>query len=309
MKKKLHQSKNLAVNSGVNIELTGKNKMCPVCTSTQKLREIYSFPPFNLVECAKCQTIHLSPRPTPEILSQIYNNNYYKDLNQEHGYLDYAAEAKRISLTYRRRLSYIKPYVDMLTEPKVLEIGSALGFGLPEALRLFGGDIQACDISQEAVFACQKLGFRTNLTDEYGICSDIEYQSLDMVYAFDVIEHLPDIRRLTVWVNEILKPGGFFFITTPDMDHILNRMLGSRSPSIKIPQHIVYFSTSTLQNALSPFFKLKAQQWDYQYVSLSMLLSRFAHIMHFSPIEGSYGPTIPVPNGMRMYIFQKECAQ
>jgi 2-polyprenyl-3-methyl-5-hydroxy-6-metoxy-1,4-benzoquinol methylase len=127
-----------------------------------------------------------------------------------------------------------------------------------------------------------------------------------MVYAFDVVEHLPDIRRFVSWLDTVLKPGGLFFVTTPDMNHVLNRILGSRSPSIKIPQHIIYFTTDTLTNALQPSFRHQAHSWDYQYVKLSMLLSRIAHIIHATPLKGNYGPTLSVLNGMSMYVFQKE---
>ena len=303
---KLHQSTTLTTQSGLTVDLSGRSKACPVCAFTEKRRVRYSFPPFDLVECAQCGTLHLTPLPTPELLAEIYNNNYYHDENQEHGYMDYAAEAERVALTYRRRLRYIKPYLGKVAAPKILEIGAALGFGLPEARKLFGTGILACDVSQEAITACQKLGFCAKQTDAYGVCEDIERHSLDMVYAFDVVEHLPDIRRFVNWLDKVLKPGGLFFVTTPDMDHVLNRILGSRSPSIKIPQHIIYFTSNTLTGALHPSFKLQAHQWDYQYVGFGMLLSRLAHIMHSPPLKSNYGPTIPVPNGMRMYVFQKE---
>jgi hypothetical protein len=129
------------------------------------------------------------------------------------------------------------------------------------------------------------------------------------VYAFDVVEHLPDIRRFVGWLDRVLKPGGLFFVTTPDMDHVLNRILGSRSPSIKIPQHIIYFTTETLTRALQPGLRLEGHAWDHQYASLGMVLSRLAHVLHAPPLKGSHGPTVAVPNGMRMYVFRKEAAR
>ena len=127
-----------------------------------------------------------------------------------------------------------------------------------------------------------------------------------MVFAFDVIEHLPDIRRFAYWLRRVLKPGGIFFVTTPDMDHLLNRLLGSRSPSIKVPQHVIYFTTSTLKRAFAQGFALAAHKWDFQYVGLGMLLSRLAHIGGLPVLKREFGPTVLVPNGMRMYVFRKE---
>ena len=93
---KLHQSTKLTTQSGQTMDLSGRNRACPVCAFTEKRRVRYSYPPFDLVECAQCGTLHLTPLPTPELLAEIYNNNYYQDENQEHGYLDYAAESERI---------------------------------------------------------------------------------------------------------------------------------------------------------------------------------------------------------------------
>lgn len=302
---KLHQSTTLVTGAGETLDLSGSDRACPVCGATAKKRVRWSFPPFDLAECAGCGSQHLTPLPTPELLAEIYNNNYYQDADQQHGYLDYAAEAERIARTYRRRLAYVRPFLGEARTPQVLEIGAALGFGLPVARELFGTDPIACDVSQESVAACRKLGFRAEATDAFGVCDAIAPGTLDMVYAFDVVEHLPEIPRFVRWLDRVLKPGGLFFVTTPDMDHVLNRLLGSRSPSIKIPQHIIYFTTETLARALQPAFRLEGQAWDYQYASLGMVLSRLAHVLHAPALGGSHGPTLAVPNGMRMYVFRK----
>lgn len=303
--RKIHQSATLTTGCGDSVDLSGESNACTVCGSTEKRRVRYSFPPFQVVDCALCGTLHLSPLPSPELLAKIYNNNYYSDQDLEHGYLDYAAEATRIAHTYRRRLLYVRPFLGKTTTPRVLEIGAALGFGLPVARELFGDDIRACDVSREAVVACRDSGFRAALADPYGVCGEIEPHSLDLIYAFDVMEHLPDIRRFVRWLGGVIRPGGIFFVTTPDMDHVLNRVLGSRSPSIKIPQHVTYFTSDTLSEALRPCFTLRADRWDYQYVALGMLASRVAHILHLPPFRRDYGPTLSVPNGMRMFVFQK----
>lgn len=306
--KGIHQGAALRTGSSEILELTASNSACPVCGATEKRRVKYAFAPFDIAECAVCDSLHLTPMPTPELLSRIYNSNYYHDAELEHGYLDYKAQAAKIARTYRRRLRFVKPFLENEVNPTVLELGSALGFGLQVAREVLGGHVLACDVSEEAVAASEKVGFKAHLADAYGTCDAIQSRSLDMVFAFDVIEHLPDIRRFSAWLRRVLKPGGIFFVTTPDMDHVLNRILGARSPSIKIPQHVTYFTTITLKNAFSQGFTLKAQEWDFQYVGLGMLLSRLAHIARLPALKHEFGPTLIVPNGMRMYVFSFEGA-
>lgn len=302
---KLHQNILLKTTTGKVFKLSGSRHNCPVCGSNKKNRVRYSFADFSLVDCSTCATTHLSPLPSTELISEIYNNNYYNDSNLEHGYLDYATEAGRIRRTYNRRLKFVKSYLHESANPTILEIGAALGFGLSETRDLLNAKVIACDISKEAVNACKKSGFRAHVTDAYGTCESIEPHSIDMVIAFDLIEHLPDIRRFTEWLELVLKPGGLFFITTPNMNHVLNKILRSRSPSIKIPQHIIYFTTETLRNALERGFTLESCAWDYQYVGLGMFCSRLAHILGLPLLRHEFGPTIIVPNGMCMYVFRR----
>lgn len=305
---KIHQSTKLKTSSGEVQHFKGDNSRCPVCGSEEKGVMKYSFPPFSITECAECTTLHLTPLPSPKLLSQIYNSNYYRDKDLEHGYLDYSAQSENIKKTYRRRLKFLKKTLPPTHSPKVLEIGCALGFGLSEASQILGGDIAGCDISEEAVTASKKLGYVTHVTNGYGICEEISPESLDVIYAFDVIEHLPNIKHFTDWLHRVLKPGGILFITTPDMSHILNKILGRRSPSIKIPQHISYFTTSSLSRALSVGFTLESQAWDFQHVGLGMLISRVLHILGMPTLKNEFGPTVITPNGMRMFIFRKDKA-
>lgn len=303
---KIHQSLELKTLSGETRYLGGTDSNCPVCGSDKKEQAKYLFSPFSIVQCAQCTTLHLTPLPTPELLSQIYNSNYYHDEDLEHGYLDYSAQSTNIKKTYKRRLRYLKNFLPLNSSPKILEIGCALGFGLSEAVDILGGSIIGCDVSQEAVESTKKLGFVAYLSNFYGISQEILPQSIDVIYAFDVIEHLPNVNLFIDWVKKVLRPGGILFLTTPDMDHILNRLLGRRSPSIKIPQHISYFTKSSLKKALSDGFTLEADAWDFQHVKLDMLISRISHILGMPIVKNEFGPTVLIPNGMRMFFFRKD---
>ncbi len=210
-----------------------------------------------------------------------------------------------VARTYYQRLKFVKPFLNGILRPTILEIGAALGFGLPVAQDLLNANVLACDISQEAVTACKKAGFQTYLADAYGTCQEIAPNSLDMVFAFDLIEHLPDIKRFKEWLMNVLKPGGIFFVVVLNMNHVINKILGSRSTSIKIPQHTTYFTTSTLKNALKNGFSLETHSWDYQYVSFSIVISCLAHIVGLPPLKRNFGPTIYMPNGLLRYVFRK----
>lgn len=305
---RLHQSATLQLSDGTVISLVGTDTRCPVCGSHDKNGLWAQVDDFEIRTCAACQTLHLTPLPNPQALSLLYNTNYYNDLGLSHGYLDYRVEQISIERTYRARLEKIQRVVEHFKPDgfaHVHEIGSALGFGLPIAESIFKTRITASDISEEAIEACLGLGYETFKSDEFGRAMGAQLSIADLVYSFDVIEHLTDIPMFADWLASFIQPGGFFCVTTPDMRHPMNRVLHSRSPSIKVPQHVIYFTDHTLSMALSNHFRLIRSFWDYQILSLGSLVTRLLHILGLPPQGGNFGPAIPIYNGMKLYILER----
>ncbi|MGZ3577462.1 MAG: class I SAM-dependent methyltransferase [Syntrophales bacterium] len=304
----LHQSATLQLSDGTTISLIGTDKRCPVCGSHDKNGLWAKIDQFEIRACAACQTLHLTPLPNAQALSLLYNTHYYKDVGLSHGYLDYRAEQMSIERTYQARLEKIHRVVEHFYPngfAHVHEIGSALGFGLPIAESIFKTRITASDISEEAIKACLRLGYETFKSDEFGRATAAQLNIADLVYSFDVIEHLTNIPMFVKWLASFIRLGGFFCVTTPDMQHPLNRVLHSRSPSIKVPQHVIYFTDHTLSKALSNHFRLIRSFWDFQILSLGSLATRLLHILGLPPRGRNIGPAVPIYNGMKLYLFER----
>ena len=305
--KKLHQSEVITRN-GQDVRFQPGEDECPVCGSGGGGPTVYKYAEYSIIKCDACSTMHLYPIPDDESLNLIYNTNYYKDDDEQHGYKDYRKDEKMIRKTYRRRFGFIKSNLsDECMASGVLEIGCALGFGLQEAKGFFNSTVYGADISQEAVESCRKAGFEANQCQADGTFQVGDERKYGLVYAFDVLEHLRKTEGFTTWIDSILVDDGVFALTTPNMNGFLNRILGSRTPSIKIPQHITYFTTDTLQYALKDKFKLVGSKIDCQYVSMRALLLRVRHILGLSYNSLRYIPetNIAVPNGMKIYLFKK----
>jgi 2-polyprenyl-3-methyl-5-hydroxy-6-metoxy-1,4-benzoquinol methylase len=106
------------------------------------------------------------------------------------------------------------PYEIKEKEMNIIEIGCGTG----EVLRLLAhwGDVKGVDFSQEALDACRRKGFKDL------ICGDVneidfnnEKSSYDLVVLMDVLEHIQDDMKTLNIAKQLLKPGGFLFLSVP----------------------------------------------------------------------------------------------
>ena len=80
---------------------------------------------------------------------------------------------------------------------------------------LVGETIYAVDISAKHVALCERLSPKV-----HGIVSDVAHVdelaagSIDAVVSSQVIEHLPDDRVLAPEIARLLKPGGWFYVSS-----------------------------------------------------------------------------------------------
>lgn len=257
--------------------------------------------------CGVCGVMHLSPLPTVEALREIYGRSYFKDDSERHGYLDYDQDRAFIAATYLRRFKRIRDLLGIRHQPvRMHEVGCALGFGLDVGAQAFGWKVSGSDVSPYAVERTSTLGYPAVPGDAFGRCT-LPGRAPDLICLFDVIEHLPRVDLFREWLLTQLVPGALLALTTMDMDSIWNRLLGRRSPSIKVPQHLTYFTRATLEQSLAPDFHLVAASPDLQTIPASLLLRRVMHVLGLASPRLTVFRSLPIviPNGMKLFIFRR----
>jgi SAM-dependent methyltransferase len=70
--------------------------------------------------------------------------------------------------------------------------------------------------------------------------------SFDVLTAWDVLEHVPDIADFMRRCAVLLRQGGYLFVNVPDLDSAPSKLLGARWPLL-LPEHLNYFNRNTLK--------------------------------------------------------------
>ena len=104
---------------------------------------------------------------------------------------------------------------------RLLDIGCGLGYfldSLRQDKKTVTWETAGVEISPVAVqFAHEQLNLKQVKKGQVQT-ADYEPQSFDWLTLWDVIEHIPDPRPLLKSSLELLKPGGFLFVATPNVN-------------------------------------------------------------------------------------------
>jgi SAM-dependent methyltransferase len=85
-----------------------------------------------------------------------------------------------------------------------------------------------------------------------GDACDAPFQpgSLDVITAFDLVEHVYQPRALMAKVSEWLKPGGIFVAQVPNIDSWEARAFRSYWYGLELPRHLSHFSPRSLRRLM-----------------------------------------------------------
>ena len=209
---------------------------CTLCGNEKFIPHYDSY-----VRCVNCGLVQINPQPAPEAVALRYDTNHGVD------YLNYELANEKAFLRLQELALkdagfYVLEQKLLPENPVLLDIGCASG-ALLSALQSRGWNVRGVEISGPQAAHCRKQGLDvSNLPLEENHFPD---QSIDVVLASHVIEHLNNPFGFVCEVKRILKPGGCFFITTPNIAGLQSRLLGSRWRSA-IFDHLYLFSKSSL---------------------------------------------------------------
>lgn len=213
-------------------------RSCPVCASARTgffvEKNCHRF-----LVCADCDLVFIHPVPALEILMALYAGRgaptdgvrypfNKEDLRRQRGMI---------------RAFRLKKYFQ---DKDIIDIGCAGGHMPDAALRMGARTAVGIDIDPEAIDFAEK----THQTGAKFFCEPInDFARRGMMFDFGhsshVIEHVGDFNEFMAGCAKVIKPGGYFFLKTPDRRHWMTAKAHSAWPNP--PQHTQYFGRKSIR--------------------------------------------------------------
>lgn len=204
---------------------------------------------FTVVLCKRCGLCFLNPQPAHEdYLAYYRRKGKGGGTAARHG----SAQAmRRDQILHRKRhyRAYARWIMQRLALPKsarILELGCSFG-ALLHFLRESGHEnIEGVEASERsAEIARRELGLAVTTGD--ALAPGVPAGSFDLVIGMALIEHFTDPLAAIRTMGGLLKPGGFLYLNTHDLEHFTARK-GFKSFFKFV--HPFYFTATTLSSLL-----------------------------------------------------------
>ncbi len=215
---------------------------CPACGGKnyqpqfEKLGFIY-------VLCSDCSTLFVNPRPPVQLLMDFYAKSLSASF-WVHEFFKPVAEARREKI-FKPRAEYIRDTFSAKSNGVIGDIGAGFGLFLEELVKFWpSARLVSIEPSDEMVAICKDKGL------EVIPCAVEDVQGwdgqFDLLTSFELFEHLYDPCKFVKKVWQLLRPGGYLFLTTLNGDGFDIQVLWEKSKSVTPPHHLNFFNPRSI---------------------------------------------------------------
>jgi SAM-dependent methyltransferase len=222
------------------------NTYCGYCGS-RSYHQLYPTSDINgnsyfICRCETCGFAFLAPRPSPEALALAYDDSYYGQSETKfvpwiESMIDYFRQGRS-----RRIQKYISPPAN------ILDIGCGngrfLGYLINKGYNGYG--IERPGRSAERAAAIEELNLSTTPLGKESFPESF----FDAVSLWHVFEHLEDPKETLANIEHFLKPGGYLFVSMPNITSLQSRLFKGNWLHLDPPKHLIFPGPDTFVNEL-----------------------------------------------------------
>lgn len=225
---------------------------CPWCGASEFVHLAKRGDDLEVKRCTACSLGFLAS--VPDDLSVFYDASYYRrnpTVGVEpprSGYENYESTYTPSSFRWLAALvAAIAP-----KRGRLFDFGAATGSFL-EMARFEGFDVAGSELTHEGAAAAQALGL--DVREGFFVPSEWPLGTFDVVTAFEVLEHVTDIRGTLVGLRELLHEDGILVFSVPNVvDHIFREFGDDAIDFNKSYEHTLYFNPDALETIIGEIF-------------------------------------------------------
>jgi SAM-dependent methyltransferase len=211
---------------------------------------------FTVVDCEACRFRHIVPLPGADELAAVYGHEYYA--TEKPRYIERHIEDREwLDIVYAERYDAF----ERLLGPgrrRLLDVGSGPGYFLEHGARR-GWSVRGLEPASQAVAHSRALGVDV----AQGFLDQSSAASLgrfDVVHMNEVLEHVPDPRRVLALVDGLLDRGGLVALMVPNdyspFQATLRDACGFQPWWVAPPHHVNYFDVDSIGRLLAERFEV-----------------------------------------------------
>ena len=255
---------------------------CKLCGERQD-EKLFAKQGWDFLRCKSCGLVTIDPIPTASEVESNHDESYADG--------EYAAFASAQDVRQgiaASRLSAVRP---LAPEGPWLDVGASTGAFVGEVAAA-GLDAEGLEISRVAVAQAQARGLRVHRSAVEDYRPEREYA---VVTAFDLVEHLVDPVPFVRQMSEWLQPGGLMAITVPNIASFAARILGPRWFFYAPPDHIHYFTPTTIRRLLAETsLEQISIQPSYKPLTMDYAAEQLGHFLPaLAPVVGGVARILP----------------
>jgi len=242
---------------------------CPVChnaswskylSNRDRLYPERGTEEYNLYRCNQCHLVKILPEHSPDEIKTFYPIDYMAyqpprkiERTQFRQKLREVVLAKELGYPFQSiRIPLVTSFLKgrFFDFPQYLPHGRALdiGAGSGEYLNLLkelGWNTYGLEMNEEAYAAMVQQGHQGYL----GMIEEVELPEsyFDFVSLSEVIEHMHRPKEALRKIHSCLKPGGFLFLSTPNMKGVFAKLMGRYWYPLDTPRHLQLFNPHNLR--------------------------------------------------------------
>ena len=197
----------------------------------------------HIVKCNNCPHYYMTP-----VIKEALMSHYYSIITSEFYHNNPSAPGNYNHKEYK---AYSKTIESKIRTGKILEIGCGNGY-LLQTLKEKGFDCYGIEPSPLAYNYARNI-LNLNVENKFLHQSSFYNESFDVIIMIDVAEHISDMHTFMKEITKVLKPGGYIFIGTGNIDSFNAKLAGADWGYFRSWEHVSFFNPSSLALLLNRF--------------------------------------------------------